>query len=187
MLVAIPIQPGNRFPEGVGFGSRSHRGGFFRAIGSSGNRLASGLVAVMTFHRSVGALLIAGLLAIAYAGCNGTQEPAKWTLWYIPNEPKPGVRLARPCSTYVFATAPVPATYAVAIVKGWTGARRPQGNSAFMHSGETFSGPLELGAYTIHDENNGYDLSVDVVYKIGTYLAAKARADADCPPAPPRR
>jgi hypothetical protein len=126
-------------------------------------------------------------LASVFIACGGKQEPAKWTLWYVPNEPKPGIRLARPCSTYVFASAPVPATYVVAVVKGWTGSRKPEGNTAYMHSGETFTGPIALGSDTIHDESNGYDLNVDGVYKVGTYLAAKGRADADCPPPSQRR
>ena len=123
---------------------------------------------------AVGALVLSG-------ACSAAQAPAQWTLWYIPNEPKPGDRIAAPCRTYVFATAPSPVEYSVAVIKGWTGASRPQGNTAIMHSGENFSGVLELGQETIHDDSNGYELSVLVVYKIGTYLAAKARADADCP------
>ncbi|MGA8533394.1 MAG: hypothetical protein WB615_04745 [Candidatus Tumulicola sp.] len=132
--------------------------------------------------RLIAKRFIAGVLAVACVACSAKQQSDKWTLWYSPNEPKPGVKLALVCHTYVYASAPVPAVYTVAHVNGWTGSRRPEGNTATMHSGETFSGPLELGTDTIHDENNGYDLSVDVVYKIGTYIAAKARADADCPP-----
>ena len=51
-----------------------------------------------------------------------------------------------------------------------------------MGTGDVFSGLLELGPATIHDENAGYDLRADVVYTINSYMSAKARADADCPP-----
>jgi len=125
-------------------------------------------------------VLTLGAVAFASA-CAAKAEPEQWTLWYVPNEPKPGVHLSQPCGTYVFATAPIPAEYTVAVVRGWIGPNKPQGNTAVMHSGENFLGTLELGLQTIHDDSNGYDLSVNVVYKIGTYLAAKARADADCP------
>lgn len=125
-------------------------------------------------------LCAAAVLSLACSAC-ASQQPSRWTVWYSPGEPKPGVKLALHCNTYVFATAPVPVTYDVAVVQGWTGARRPSAKAAAMHSGETFSGPLDLGSHTIHDESNGYDLNVDVVYTIGTYLSAKARADADCP------
>jgi hypothetical protein len=135
----------------------------------------------MKFGQFLGKALTAGVLTVACAACSAKQEPGKWTLWYVPNEPKPGVRLAQPCHTYVFATAPVPVAYDVAVVNGWAGAHKPEGNTANMHSGESFTGPLDLGTNTIHDESNGYDVTVTVVYKIGTYLAAKARADADCP------
>lgn len=122
-----------------------------------------------------------GVLAIASAACSAKQEPQQWRLWYIPNEPKPSAHAAQTCRTYVFATDPVPAEYAVAVIDGWTGPQRPTGNSAIMHTGESFSGPLDLGSQTIHDESNGYDVHLNVVYRIETYLAAKARADADCP------
>ena len=134
----------------------------------------------MVHVRLVVKLLAIGAVVLSGA-CSATQQPAQWTLWYIPNEPKPGDRIAAPCQTYVFATAPSPVEYSVAVIKGWTGTSRPTGNTAIMHSGENFSGELDLGQETIHDESNGYDLSVLVVYRIGTYLAAKARADADCP------
>lgn len=136
--------------------------------------------AFVVHFRLVAKMLAIGALAFGSA-CSATQEPAQWTLWYIPNEPKPGDRIPAPCRTYVFATAPSPVEYAVAVIKGWTGANRPNGNTAIMHSGENFSGLLTLGSETVHDDSNGYDLNVLVVYKIGTYLAAKARADADCP------
>lgn len=141
----------------------------------------------MKLGQLVGKALLAAAFISTFAACATGQEPDKWTLWYIPNEPKPGLRLAQTCNTYVFASAPVPVAYDVAVVNGWTGSRKPQGNTATMHSGENFSGRLGLGTNTIHDESNGYDLAVTVVYKIGTYLAAKARADADCPPPAGRR
>ena len=122
-----------------------------------------------------------GACVLAVAGCAAKDVPEHWTLWYVPNEPKPGFRLPQPCRTYVFATSPLPAEYAVAVMRGWTGARLPQGNTAIMHAGEEFTGALETGPATIHDESNGYTLTVNVVYKIGTYLSAKGRADADCP------
>lgn len=120
-------------------------------------------------------------IALAASGCSAKAEPQTWVLWYVPNEPKPGMRLPQPCKTYVFATSPLPDEYAVATVRGWTGARLPTGNTAVTHPGEVFTGPLNVGPATIHDESNGYNLTVNVVYKIGTYLPAKGRADADCP------
>ncbi len=127
------------------------------------------------------ALLALGGVALAASGCAAKQEPESWVLWYVPNEPTPGMRLPQPCKTYVFATAPIPDEYAVATMKGWTGGRRPVGNSAVMHAGEVFTGPLDVGPSTVHDESNGYTLTVVVEYKARTYLPAKGRADADCP------
>ena len=121
-------------------------------------------------------------VTLAASGCAAKADPQSWVLWYVPNEPTPGVRLPQPCRTYVFATSPLPDEYAVATIRGWTGARRPVGNTAVIHAGEVFTGPLNVGPATIYDESNGYNLTVTVVYKIGTYLPAKGRADADCPP-----
>ena len=129
----------------------------------------------------VATILVWGAFALGASGCGAKQEPENWVLWYVPNEPTPGMRLPTPCKTFVFATAPLPDEYAVATFKGWTGAHRPSGNSAVMHAGETFTGPLDVGPATIHDESNGYTLTIEVVYKIGTYLPAKGRADAACP------
>ncbi|MEO6836415.1 MAG: hypothetical protein ABI231_10985 [Candidatus Tumulicola sp.] len=70
----------------------------------------------------------------------------------------------------------------MAVIKGWVGDNKPAGHSGTMHSGEDFSGPLELGAATIHDDSNGFNLAINVIYAVGTYAPAKARADADCPP-----
>jgi hypothetical protein len=138
----------------------------------------------MNALRAVGRVLVAGALGITFAGCSSTQVPTKWTLWYIPNESEPGAIVVRtkPCNSYVFANSPDQSTYVVAVVGGWTGPRRPQGNSASMHTGESYSGQLNLGPHTMHDESNGYDLNVDVVYYIASYLPAKSRADADCGP-----
>ena len=136
----------------------------------------------MNALRAVGKPLVVATLSLLFAGCNSTQAPTKWTLWYTPNEPKPGVFIARtkPCNSYVFASAPDQSTYVVAVSDGWAGPRKPEGNDAIMQTGESYTGPLELGTNTVHDENNGYDLKVRVVYDIGAYLPAKARADADC-------
>lgn len=106
-------------------------------------------------------------------------QPSRWTLWYVPNQPKPGVVLSKPCRTYVFAT-PGQTEYAVAVIKGWTDPGAPQGRDAIMYSGEDFSGSLALGPQTIHDNSNGHDLSVTVVYRVRAYLAAKMRADSSC-------
>ncbi len=128
------------------------------------------------------AVLALGGVTLAASGCRAKADPERWVLWYVPNEPTPGMRLPQPCRTYVFATSPLPDEYAVATIRGWTGARRPTGNTAVIHPGEAFTGPLNVGPATIYDESNGYNLTVAVVYKIGTYLPAKGRADADCPP-----
>ncbi len=123
---------------------------------------------------------IVGAAVVAIAGCSANQPP-KWTLWYIPNEPKGGVTLAKLCHTFIFASAPEPKTFRVAVVKQLSGGRIGE-QQAYLQAGDAFSGPLELGPASIHDESTGYDLNVDVVYKIDAYVAAKARADADCPP-----
>ncbi len=130
----------------------------------------------------IGALrkFIVGAAVVAIAGCSANQPP-KWTLWYIPNEPKGGVTLARLCHTFVFASASDPKTFRVAVVKQLAGGKLGE-EQAYLQAGDAFSGPLELGSAIIHDDSTGYDLNVDVVYKIDAYIAAKARADADCPP-----
>ncbi len=128
--------------------------------------------------RMAGRMLVVGVLLLGAAGCG--QRAPKWTLWYIPNESRANGPQAKPCNTYVFARSPGQSSFAVAVVKGWNGSDKPTGISATMHTGEDFSGDLALGPTTIHDDSNGYDLSVDVVYVVGPYVAAKARADADC-------
>lgn len=130
--------------------------------------------------RLVGRLCFLVPLALALASCVGS-KPTTWTLWYVPNEPKPGVVIPKPCLTYVFASEPDQTDYVVARIKGWTGSDRPTGSGARMHSGEDFSGQLDLGPATVHDESTGYDLDVDVIYKVKSYPPAGARADADCP------
>lgn len=137
----------------------------------------------MNALRAVRRLVAVVALSLTFAGCSNQQNPTKWTLWYIPDEPKAGMAIARAkaCNAYVFASSPDQSTYVVAVIDGWTGLRRPEGNSASMHAGESYTGPLALGSDVVHDENNGYDLKVDVVYDIASYLSAKARADADCP------
>ena len=137
--------------------------------------------AVARHFRFAARIVALGALALASASCSGKQDANQWTLWYVPNQPKPGEKIIQTCQTYVFATAPIPVQYTVATVKGWSGDKKPQGNTALMFSGDSFTGSLDLGPQTVHDESNGYDVNVEVVYKIGTYLAAKARADADCP------
>ncbi|MBV8117181.1 MAG: hypothetical protein JOY69_06410 [Candidatus Eremiobacteraeota bacterium] len=138
----------------------------------------------MNAQRAGGLLPVLVTIAFTFTGCSSTQAPTKWTLWYVPDEPKPGivVRRARPCNSYVFASSPDQSTYVVAVIDGWTGTNRPQGNSAIMHAGESYAGPLELGNDVVHDDSNGYDLKVNVVYNTPSYLPAKARADADCGP-----
>jgi hypothetical protein len=123
---------------------------------------------------------IVGVAVVAIAGC-GTNQPPKWTLWYIPNEPRTGVTLAKLCHTFIFASAADPKTFRVAVVKQITGGKVGE-EQAYVQAGDAFTGPLELGPGTIHDDSTGYDLNVAVVYKIDAYVAAKARADADCPP-----
>lgn len=122
--------------------------------------------------------LLASALLFAIAGCVGA-APNRWTLWYIPNQPRPGVMLNKPCHTYVFAT-PGQTEFAVAEVKGWGGQDPPKGADAKMYSGEDFTGKLDLGPQTVHDESNGHDVNVQVVYRIRAYLPAKLRADSNC-------
>ncbi len=62
------------------------------------------------------------------------------------------------------------------------GTAKSKKSAVYLNTGDVFNGPLELGPGTIHDDSAGYDLSVDVVYTINSYLMAKSRADADCPP-----
>ncbi len=136
----------------------------------------------MNALRAVGRLLVVVAPSIIFAACSSTQAPNKWTLWYTPNEPKPGTFVAhfKPCNTYVFASSPDQSTYVVGLVDGWTGPRHPRGNSATIQTGESYARALELGTGTVRDENNGYDLKVDIVYDVAAYLPAKARADTDC-------
>ena len=63
----------------------------------------------------------------------------------------------------------------------------PNDDQAFFHSGDGFTGQIELGPATIHDVSSGYNVNVDsVLPRYPSYVAAKARADADCPPAETR-
>ncbi|MGA8534372.1 MAG: hypothetical protein WB615_09730 [Candidatus Tumulicola sp.] len=132
------------------------------------------------FSCALRGLLGTAVLATAISGCNAAQQP-KWTLWYIPNEPKVGVTLSKLCHTFIFASAPDAKNFRVVTVKHIVGGKVGEAQ-AYLQAGDSFSGPLELGPATIHDESTGYDLNVDVVYQIEAYTAAKARADADCPP-----
>jgi hypothetical protein len=134
----------------------------------------------MIDFRPAGRLLLALALSFYFVGCgNATQD--KWTLWYIPGEPRPGVAANRTCSTFVFASAPNQNKYVVAVFKGWTGNNRPGGVSAQVHTGENFTGDLAIGKATAHDDSNGYDIALESVYVVDSYMPAKVRADADCP------
>ena len=121
-------------------------------------------------------------VVLAVVACSSNPVPAKWTLWYVPNEPKVAVPLSKECRTFVFASVPDAKTFRVVIVKHVTGAPEDR---AFFRSSDDFSGPMELGTFTIHDDSTGYDVNVDSVYRVNAYVAAKARADSDCPPAKP--
>ena len=126
-------------------------------------------------------------VVLAVVACSSNPAPSKWTLWYLPNEPKVIVPLSKECHTFVFASVPDAKTFRVVEVQRVTS--MPE-DRAFFHSGDDFSGPMELGSFTIHDDSTGYDVTVDSVYRVTAYVAAKARADSDCPPvrpAPPRR
>jgi oxalate decarboxylase/phosphoglucose isomerase-like protein (cupin superfamily) len=138
--------------------------------------------ASMNDFRPAGRLLLALALAFCFAGCANTPQN-KWTIWYIPNEPHPGVVTNRSCSTLVFASAPNQSKYVVAVFKGWAGANRPTGVSAQVHTGENFTGDLPIGNVTVHDDSNGYNIALDSVYIVESYMPAKVRADADCPTA----
>ena len=135
----------------------------------------------MNDFRPAGRLLLALALSFCFAGC-ASAGPNKWTLWYIPNEPS-GFASVRSCSTYVFASAPNPSQYVVAVFKGWAGTNKPYGTSAQVHTGESFTGKFPLGVVTVHDDSNGYDMVLTSVYVVESYVPAKARADVDCPPA----
>lgn len=130
-------------------------------------------------------LLAAPLVAVcglALTSCANNSAPQQWTLWYIPNEPAVVVPLSRECHTFIFASAPDAKTFRVAIVKHVKSG--PNDQNAYFHTGDRFTGEIELGPATIHDVSAGYDVNVDSVYRIASYVAAKARADADCPPPP---
>jgi hypothetical protein len=136
--------------------------------------------ASMNDFRPAGRLLLALALSFCFVGCASAPQN-KWTLWYIPNEPRPGVISARPCSTYVFASAPSSNKYVVAVFKGWSGTNRPTGVSAQVHTGENFTGDFPIGNVTVHDDSSGYDMMLNSVYLVDSYMPAKVRADADCP------
>lgn len=126
-------------------------------------------------------------VVLAVVACSSNPAPSKWTLWYLPNEPKVIVPLSKECHTFVFASVPDAKTFRVVQVQRVT--TMPE-DRAFFHSGDDFSGSMELGSFTIHDDSTGYDVGVNSVYRVNAYVAAKARADADCPPsrlAPPHR
>lgn len=122
--------------------------------------------------------LLAFAMLFALAGCLNAQ-PSRWTLWYVPNEPKPGVRLAKSCDAYVFATAGQ-TEYAVALFRGWNGRQPPTRIGDTMYSGEDFTGTLALGPQVLHDDSSGYNLNVNVIYRVRAYIPAKLRADAQC-------
>lgn len=122
--------------------------------------------------------LLAFAMLFALAGCLSAQ-PSQWTLWYVPNQPKPGVRLAKSCDAYVFATTGQ-TEYAVALFRGWNGRQPPARFGDTMYSGEDFSGTLALGSQVLHDESSGYNLNVNVIYRVRAYIPAKLRADAQC-------
>jgi hypothetical protein len=127
-------------------------------------------------------LVAAGVFVCAVAGCAAqASSPTNWTLWYIPNEPKPGLTLAKLCHTFVFSNPPEANTFRVVTIKGLGDRGKVTESAAYVNTGDVFKGPLELGPGTIHDDNAGYDMNVDVVYTIDSYLPAKKRADADCP------
>jgi hypothetical protein len=128
------------------------------------------------------AALLGWMLAVSACSAG---EPSKWTLWYVPNEPKTAVTLSRLCHTFIFANAPEANTFRVVVVRHLQG--RLTEDEAYFQAGDNFSGPLDLGPASVHDDSTGYDVNVDVVYRVNSYKAAKARADADCPPPPPRR
>ncbi len=134
----------------------------------------------MLTGRSRSLALLLGLCALVLPSCAGNSAPEQWTLWYIPNEPAIVVPLARECHTFIFATAPDAKSYRVVIVKHVKSG--PNDNNAYFHTGDHFTGSIELGPATIHDASSGYDVNVNSVYRIVSYVAAKARADADCPP-----
>jgi hypothetical protein len=123
--------------------------------------------------------LAAGAAAAVLAACSNSTAPEKWTLWYIPNEPKVVMPLAQECHTFVFANVPDAKTFRVVVVRRVNG---PGESREFFHSGDGFSGPLELGPVTLHDESTGYDITGETVYRVNAYVAAKSRADFDCPP-----
>jgi hypothetical protein len=135
------------------------------------------------FTRFASRLVVAGALVCAITGCAAqASSPTTWTLWYVPNEPRQGVTLAKLCHTFVFSNPPDAKTFRVVTVKDLSGSGKVQESDAYINTGDAFDGPLDLGQGTIHDDNAGYDLKVDVVYKIDSYMSAKARADADCLP-----
>ena len=141
--------------------------------------MISQLFCMLVGRSPLGALFL-GLCGFALASCANNSAPEQWTLWYIPNEPAIVVPLSRECHTFIFASAPDAKNYRVVIVKHVKSG--PNDNNAYFHTGDRFTGAIELGPTTVHDVSSGYDVNVDSVYRIVSYVAAKARADADCPP-----
>ncbi|MBV8372214.1 MAG: hypothetical protein JOY69_03050, partial [Candidatus Eremiobacteraeota bacterium] len=84
------------------------------------------------------------------------------------------------CHTMVFANSPEAKTFRVLVVRHLDNGVAE--NQAYMQTGDSFDGPLQLGTTDVHDDSTGTNLNVNVVYKVDSYIAAKARADADCPP-----
>ncbi len=134
------------------------------------------------FTRFASRLAVVAAFSCALTGCAAQAPPTNWTLWYIPNESKAVVTLSKLCHTLVFSNPPDAKTFRVVTVRGLGGSGKIVESGVFLSTGDAFNGPLELGPATIHDESTGSDLRVDVVYTIDSYLNAKTRADADCPP-----
>jgi hypothetical protein len=126
---------------------------------------------VISFQRMAPVLLL--LLVVACAKPTPTPTP-KWTLEYLPNGP---------CHVWVLSNkfrGGDSIGYVVIKSKGWTVEHGPKNGNADIFQGEDFSGALPLGFATLHDDSNGYDLSVDVVYRTDSDSAARDWTNNAC-------
>jgi hypothetical protein len=144
--------------------------------------------------RAIGVLLATVVAVSVLTNCTAKPKPAAtpnqtWVLVNIPARrslpigpppsPPAGFGAAtEPCQVLVLSALYL--GYAVAVLKGPAGEHKPPSGTS-MYKGEEFSvGTLELGPATVHDDSNGYDFNIEVLYKTADYEGAISRADAAC-------
>jgi hypothetical protein len=125
--------------------------------------------------------------AVILSNCKA-EPPPSWVAEYFPpgssqqpptgstSTPPPG--FVEPCHIMVLRTYYTSALAIVVVMKSWNGRQPPRNTKILV--GENFSGRIELGPTTIHDDSTGYDLDIDATYISDSDDAAKERATTDC-------